>query len=269
MCPCRHYDDKEMEAAQGYWNCPCVPMRERKVGWRSTSASRPARQSLTPTPPPPIGNLAAGVPLHAVPRARKRLCRRGHGAHDFQGEAQRFYGATGMGLAAAGRGGVCMPTVVISSHERGSWEELGGRGEAGAHAPRHPKVGPWQPHTRYLPAASSPLLIPAPACPVTRSISPWRRSRQESRPSSKPDPYSQSSTAARNGSLLLTRTNQTTSAGPHTSRLGSPPLHSSSPAVLGDRVRGGGAPQLSPTFRKGDGVSKQQTTIEHVHHPSW
>ena len=31
LCPCRHYDDKEAEAAQGYWNCPCVPMRERKV----------------------------------------------------------------------------------------------------------------------------------------------------------------------------------------------------------------------------------------------
>ncbi len=31
LCPCRHYDDKKMEAAQGFWNCPCVPMRERKV----------------------------------------------------------------------------------------------------------------------------------------------------------------------------------------------------------------------------------------------
>merc|ERR1712130_230124 len=30
LCPCRHYDDKKMEAAQGFWNCPCVPMRERK-----------------------------------------------------------------------------------------------------------------------------------------------------------------------------------------------------------------------------------------------
>lgn len=25
----RHYDDKEAEAKQGFWNCPCVPMRER------------------------------------------------------------------------------------------------------------------------------------------------------------------------------------------------------------------------------------------------
>lgn len=31
LCPCRHYDDKAAEAEQGYWNCPCVPMRERKV----------------------------------------------------------------------------------------------------------------------------------------------------------------------------------------------------------------------------------------------
>lgn len=30
LCPCRHYDDKVAEAAQGFWNCPCVPMRERK-----------------------------------------------------------------------------------------------------------------------------------------------------------------------------------------------------------------------------------------------
>ena len=31
LCPCRHYDDKVAEAQQGFWNCPCVPMRERKV----------------------------------------------------------------------------------------------------------------------------------------------------------------------------------------------------------------------------------------------
>ncbi|KAH9623826.1 hypothetical protein KSS87_014514 [Heliosperma pusillum] len=30
LCPCRHYDDKKAEAAQGFWNCPCVPMRERQ-----------------------------------------------------------------------------------------------------------------------------------------------------------------------------------------------------------------------------------------------
>eukprot|EP00244_Chara_vulgaris_P011817 TRINITY_DN598_c0_g1_i6.p1 TRINITY_DN598_c0_g1~~TRINITY_DN598_c0_g1_i6.p1 ORF type:complete len:242 (-),score=45.86 TRINITY_DN598_c0_g1_i6:890-1615(-) len=30
LCPCRHYDDKMAEATQGFWNCPCVPMRERK-----------------------------------------------------------------------------------------------------------------------------------------------------------------------------------------------------------------------------------------------
>lgn len=31
LCPCRHYDDEQAEANQGFWNCPCVPMRERKV----------------------------------------------------------------------------------------------------------------------------------------------------------------------------------------------------------------------------------------------
>ncbi|KAL2635320.1 hypothetical protein R1flu_006799 [Riccia fluitans] len=30
LCPCRHYDDKQAEVEQGFWNCPCVPMRERK-----------------------------------------------------------------------------------------------------------------------------------------------------------------------------------------------------------------------------------------------
>ena len=30
LCPCRHYDDKLAEVSSAYWNCPCVPMRERK-----------------------------------------------------------------------------------------------------------------------------------------------------------------------------------------------------------------------------------------------
>nr|YP_009332982.1 ferredoxin thioreductase subunit beta [Membranoptera tenuis]AKL79238.1 ferredoxin thioreductase subunit beta [Membranoptera tenuis] len=30
LCPCRHYDDKLKEVSNSYWNCPCVPMRERK-----------------------------------------------------------------------------------------------------------------------------------------------------------------------------------------------------------------------------------------------
>jgi ferredoxin-thioredoxin reductase catalytic chain len=30
LCPCRHYEDKEAEVKSAYWNCPCVPMRERK-----------------------------------------------------------------------------------------------------------------------------------------------------------------------------------------------------------------------------------------------
>ena len=30
LCPCRHYDNKKIEVRSTYWNCPCVPMRERK-----------------------------------------------------------------------------------------------------------------------------------------------------------------------------------------------------------------------------------------------
>jgi ferredoxin-thioredoxin reductase catalytic chain len=30
LCPCRHYDNKNEEIFSAYWNCPCVPMRERK-----------------------------------------------------------------------------------------------------------------------------------------------------------------------------------------------------------------------------------------------
>ncbi|MUL35363.1 ferredoxin thioredoxin reductase catalytic beta subunit [Gloeocapsopsis dulcis] len=30
LCPCRHYEDKQAEAGAAFWNCPCVPMRERK-----------------------------------------------------------------------------------------------------------------------------------------------------------------------------------------------------------------------------------------------
>ena len=30
LCPCRHYENKVLEVQVAYWNCPCVPMRERK-----------------------------------------------------------------------------------------------------------------------------------------------------------------------------------------------------------------------------------------------
>lgn len=30
LCPCRHYENKTLEVLSSYWNCPCVPMRERK-----------------------------------------------------------------------------------------------------------------------------------------------------------------------------------------------------------------------------------------------
>ena len=61
LCPCRHYDDKPAEVANGFWNCPCVPMRERKeCHWcaharsaaprrmraRRSSLTRPPRRSM-------------------------------------------------------------------------------------------------------------------------------------------------------------------------------------------------------------------------------
>ncbi len=28
LCPCRSYEDKKAEVKDGYWNCPCKPMRD-------------------------------------------------------------------------------------------------------------------------------------------------------------------------------------------------------------------------------------------------
>uniref|UniRef100_A0A0G4FKQ3 ferredoxin:thioredoxin reductase n=1 Tax=Chromera velia CCMP2878 TaxID=1169474 RepID=A0A0G4FKQ3_9ALVE len=30
LCPCRSYNDMQAEVKNAYWNCPCVPMQERK-----------------------------------------------------------------------------------------------------------------------------------------------------------------------------------------------------------------------------------------------
>nr|YP_010444026.1 ferredoxin thioreductase subunit beta [Haramonas pauciplastida]UTE94913.1 ferredoxin thioreductase subunit beta [Haramonas pauciplastida] len=30
LCPCRYYSNELTEAKSHYWNCPCLPMRERK-----------------------------------------------------------------------------------------------------------------------------------------------------------------------------------------------------------------------------------------------
>lgn len=30
LCPCRHYEDPVAEVKDGYWNCPCKPMRDHK-----------------------------------------------------------------------------------------------------------------------------------------------------------------------------------------------------------------------------------------------
>ena len=55
LCPCRHYDDKPAEVANGFWNCPCVPMRERKeCHWCARGVTRPCRapRVLTACPAP-------------------------------------------------------------------------------------------------------------------------------------------------------------------------------------------------------------------------
>ncbi|MEB3303904.1 MAG: ferredoxin-thioredoxin reductase catalytic domain-containing protein [Cyanobacteriota bacterium] len=52
LCPCRHYEDKPAEVAQAFWNCPCVPMRERKechcmLFLTEDNAFRGERQSIS------------------------------------------------------------------------------------------------------------------------------------------------------------------------------------------------------------------------------
>lgn len=84
LCPCRHYDDKQAEAEQGFWNCPCVPMRERKVrikthmyipgngAWvffhciTSIVQSRPDFMLCQLTMTSSSFRGGAGVPLHVV-----------------------------------------------------------------------------------------------------------------------------------------------------------------------------------------------------------
>lgn len=61
LCPCRHYDDKAAEAAQGFWNCPCVPMRERKVS-----------AALFPVLPPVALLLSLRAPAPFVSRLGKK-----------------------------------------------------------------------------------------------------------------------------------------------------------------------------------------------------
>lgn len=41
LCPCRFYEDKEAEVKDGYWNCPCVPMREGPFSFCATLALVP------------------------------------------------------------------------------------------------------------------------------------------------------------------------------------------------------------------------------------
>ena len=52
LCPCRHYEDKEAEAKDGFWNCPCVPMRERHdchcMCCRSRAPATPCGSAVPP-----------------------------------------------------------------------------------------------------------------------------------------------------------------------------------------------------------------------------
>lgn len=84
LCPCRHYDDKAAEAANGFWNCPCVPMRERKVrllecctrGGQQGACATPARCGRGRMLPLPC------MPLHLTgPSAEKQQQRRRRRAH--------------------------------------------------------------------------------------------------------------------------------------------------------------------------------------------
>ena len=91
LCPCRHYDDKAAEAAQGFWNCPCVPMRERKVrarGWRVGGAG--AHQSGVVV----VGNRHSAHRLRAPPLTHTHVRQECHCMlfltedNDFRGEDQ-------------------------------------------------------------------------------------------------------------------------------------------------------------------------------------
>lgn len=70
LCPCRHYDDKVAEAKQGFWNCPCVPMRERKVKVNAVLLPFTARMLCLTLGDQRLGEqglfCVAGMSLHAV-----------------------------------------------------------------------------------------------------------------------------------------------------------------------------------------------------------
>ena len=91
LCPCRHYEDKQAEAKDGYWNCPCVPMRERHechcmlfltadnefVGEEDTLTVEEVRRNAAAAGPPPSPRRRAAPPPPPLPptpsHARVRL----------------------------------------------------------------------------------------------------------------------------------------------------------------------------------------------------
>ena len=90
LCPCRHYEDKQAEAKDGYWNCPCVPMRERHechcmlfltadnefVGEEDTLTVEEVRRSAAAAVLPPCRRAAPPPPLPRRRRCRCRCCLR-------------------------------------------------------------------------------------------------------------------------------------------------------------------------------------------------
>ena len=63
LCPCRHYEDKEAEVKNAFWNCPCVPMRERKE----------CHCMLFITPDNQFAGKTQEIPLRLIEEVRKSM----------------------------------------------------------------------------------------------------------------------------------------------------------------------------------------------------
>lgn len=50
LCPCRHYEDKQAEVAQAFWNCPCVPMPSARSAIACSSSPRTTPSAASSRP---------------------------------------------------------------------------------------------------------------------------------------------------------------------------------------------------------------------------
>ena len=107
LCPCRHYEDKEAEAKDGFWNCPCVPMRERHDCHCMCVAPATSHTPATPVLLPPcVGVVSCPRTLgtarlskarvrgaaQAIPDKGQRVRRRGESCRRRGGEeGHRWY----------------------------------------------------------------------------------------------------------------------------------------------------------------------------------